>query len=116
MMNSRDFHDWHWMALAAFQCFNFGWKWIDWTCIDRAWQGVIMISELIRAPIDFEAVPACYEGKWILVRVDPARGEQEIVSSGESARDATRGQPHGSQYLLTRVPHKYSVLVVSDPK
>ena len=75
-----------------------------------------MTGELIRAPIDFEAVPACYEGKWILVRVDPARREQEIISSGDSTRDATRGRPQGSQYLLARVPRKYSVLVVSDPK
>lgn len=73
-----------------------------------------MAEELIPPPIDFEAVPAGLEGKWILVKVDPLRGRQQIISSGDNVKDVTRNQPRGVEYVLTRVPHKYSVRVVGD--
>ncbi|GEM_PF-5773537 len=73
-----------------------------------------MTDRTLPAPINFEDVPSRYEGKWVLVRVSPNDQTQEIVSSGDSVQDAIRGQPFGPEFLLARVPHKYSVLVVSD--
>lgn len=73
-----------------------------------------MVDDLIPPPIDYEAVPPGLEGKWILVKVDTQLGSQQIISIGDSVRDVTRDQPRGAEYLLTRVPLKYSVLVVGD--
>lgn len=72
------------------------------------------MADVIPASIDFSAIPPEYEGKWILVKVDPIRRVQEIVSSGDSLREATRGHVPGDEVVLTRVPHRASVIFVGD--
>jgi hypothetical protein len=73
-----------------------------------------MHDDVIPPCLDYAAIPDEYEGKWVLLLVDPLCGRQEVVGSGDTLREATRGQTFGDGYIVTRVPRRYTVIVVGD--
>lgn len=60
--------------------------------------------------VDLSALPANLQGQWVFLRVE--HGRQEILASGDDIREVMKGQPEGPQYILTRVPQRYTVHVV----
>ena len=64
--------------------------------------------------LDYALIPDEYEGRWVLLRVDPALGTQEVVRSGETLQEATQGRAFGDSYVVTRVPHRRMTVVVGD--
>lgn len=60
--------------------------------------------------IDLSALPAELQGRWVFLRVE--QGRQELLASGDDIREVVKGQPEGPQYILTRVPQRYTVHVV----
>ncbi|MBK7952275.1 MAG: hypothetical protein IPK00_26870 [Deltaproteobacteria bacterium] len=59
--------------------------------------------------VDLSALPTELQGQWVFLRIE--HGRQEILASGEDIREVVKGQPEGPQYILTRVPHRYTVHV-----
>lgn len=76
--------------------------------------GVNMNDDVIPPCLDYSTIPDEYEGKWVLLQVDPRCGRQEVVGSGDTLQEATRGQTFGDGYIVTRVPRRYEVIVVGD--
>lgn len=61
--------------------------------------------------LDLSALPAELQGRWVFLRVE--QGRQEVLASGDDIREVVKGQPEGPQYILTRVPRRYGVIVRS---